>query len=83
MTQPIALVTKPTVAEEIKVEVLRILREALAKAEAGDVESCIVILRHPGGSWSDERSGLLKMAEAIGHIEIVKQSWITSYLRES
>jgi hypothetical protein len=76
----LSLVTKPPPSEEIRRDVCRILREALVKAEAGEVAEAIVILKWTDGNWSDERSATVSMSEAVGKLEIVKQAWIASYL---
>lgn len=52
MTSPIALVTKPTAEDEVKESVVRVLREALAEAEAGNVDSVAMILSHPDETWT-------------------------------
>lgn len=82
MTSPVALVSKPTVAGSIKSVVVDLLKEALVKAEAGEIESVIIILKRPDGTWHDDRSGCIGMVDAIGHLEIIKQAWINVYLKE-
>ena len=81
MTGPIALAPKPTVAEAIKTDCVRLLRDALARAEAGEIEAVAVILKLTNGRWYDERSGVMDFPEAVGRLEIVKQSWISHYLK--
>ena len=81
MTDPIALAPKPTVAETIKADCARILREALALAESGEVEAVLLVLKRTNGRWYDERSGVMDFPEAVGRLEIVKQSWIAHYLK--
>jgi len=73
---------RPTVSEELRLAAVEVLRTALAEAQTGNVDACLVILRHPDGRWSDERSGCMDFPEMVGRLEIVKQSWILSYLRE-
>jgi hypothetical protein len=73
---------KPTASDEMRQAAVEVLREALGKAEAGNVDACLVILRHPGGRWSDERSGCMDFPEMVGRLEIVKQAWINAYLKE-
>jgi hypothetical protein len=75
-----ALVTKPTVADQIRTACVDMLREALDQAERGEVSAAVVILRRPDGTWHDERSGCTDFPDAIGRLEIVKQSWIAHYL---
>jgi hypothetical protein len=59
------------------------LREALAEVEAGRVETVLVILKHPDGSWTDKRSLCMNFPEAIGRLTISIQAWINGYIRES
>lgn len=82
MSEVIKLAPKTTIDDEIKQAAIDMLRKALAEAESGNVSMCIVILRHPDGTWSDERSGSTNFPDAVGRLEIVKQAWITSYLNE-
>ena len=76
----VALVDKPSVADEIKEGAVEILRKTLAKAESGEFCSILVIARRPDGTWCDERSGVMDFPDMIGRLEIVKQTWIASYL---
>ena len=78
----LSVVGKPSVSDEIKSECANILRRALALAEAGDLTAVLVIVKHAGDTWSDERSGAMNFPDAVGRLEIVKQAWINSYLRE-
>ena len=80
MSAPIALVVKPTVEQEIQQAAIEILEKALAEAREGRVYEALVILRRPDGNWVDERSGATNFPDSIGRLEIVKQSWIKSYL---
>jgi hypothetical protein len=82
MTAPIAFVPKPSVADNIKSDVVVMLREVLAEAERGEIDAVIVIKRMPDGYWADRRSGVIHFSDAIGKLEIVKQSWIASYLAD-
>jgi hypothetical protein len=77
---PGGFAAKPTVAEDIKQQCIDLLRKALQEAEAGEVVSAFVILKRPDHTWSDERSGTMDFPDAIGRLEIVKQSWIRHYL---
>jgi hypothetical protein len=76
----IALAVKPKVEDEIRAETVRILRDALAQAESGEVVAALVVLKYQGGTWTDERSGVMDFPDAVGRIEIIKQSWIRDYL---
>lgn len=81
MSAPIQLVTKPKVEDEVRESVLRALRQTLEQAEAGEIDTVIMILGHPDGEWSDRCTSTTKLSEAIGRIEITKQEWIAEYLR--
>lgn len=83
MSEVAKLVPKPTAAEEDRLHVVKMLKEALAKAEAGEVDSALVILHHPDGFWRDERSGVRNFPEWIGRLEVIKQAWISGYLSEN
>lgn len=78
----VELARKPTASEEAKADCINILRKALALAESGDMTTLIIIAQRPDNSWSDERSTAVNFPDAIGRLEIVKQSWITSYIKE-
>lgn len=82
MSKVATLAPKPNVREEFRLASIEILRDRLAQAEAGDVASVVVIVKHMDGTWSDDRAGTDTFPEAIGRLEIVKQAWINSYLRE-
>ena len=80
--KPIKLATRPPISQQIKDDCVDILRKALAKAEAGDMETVLVICKNDDGTWSDEHSGTMRMGEAIGYLEIIKQEWINRYLAD-
>lgn len=80
MTKTIVLVPTPTAAEIFRTACVDILRERLAQAEAGDIDSVVLIVKHADGTWSDDRSGVDGFPEAIGRLEITKQAWVRAYL---
>lgn len=80
MSAVLKLAVPPTLGEEIKQDCVRILKKALIMAEAGEVESVLMICKRTDDTWSDEHSGTLKTSEAIGYLEICKQRWISQYL---
>ena len=82
MNSPIVLVPKPKASDEVRGSVVRLLRESLEQAEAGEVNTVIIIASHPDGTWTDLCSSTDKLSEAIGRLEITKQAWIAEYLRE-
>lgn len=73
------LVTKPTLADEIKEGVVKLARTVLEDAEAGNASTLLVICVRPDGTWSREWSGTQEMAAMIGRLEITKQEWIAQY----
>lgn len=82
MSAPIALVAKPTVAEEVRESVVRLLRGTLAEAEAGEVSTVVILVGHINGDWFSRCSDTEHFSEAVGRVEIIKQEWIAQYLRD-
>lgn len=82
MVKPIALVAKPKIDEQIREDVTLLLRETLAQAERGEIQSVAIILENTDGNWSNCVSDAMKFSDAIGRLEITKQEWIAQYLRE-
>lgn len=78
MSEPLKLVVKSP-ADEIRADVLDILREQLARAEAGEIDSVLVVFKYPDGHWGHRHSGVVGFSEAIGQIETIKQDWIDAY----
>lgn len=78
----ITLVTDPTTDEIVKESVVRLLKDALAMAEAGRVDSLIVILGHPDETWTDMAAETGKFSQAVGRLEILKVKWINRYLED-
>jgi len=76
----IALVAKPTAAEQAKIETVELLRELLVQAEAGDVVEIFAVIKHPDASWSSKRSTCTDTPALIGRLEIAKQGAIANYL---
>lgn len=81
MSTPVTLVPKAKTTDDVRESVVRLLRDSLAQAEAGDVDTVIIILSHPDGEWSDRCSDTEKLSEAIGRLEITKQEWVSQYLK--
>ena len=79
MTEIVSLVQKPTVTEEIRSNVVNILRETLEQAERGEIDTVIMILHHPDGDWTDRASSTEIFSDSIGRLEILKQKWISNY----
>lgn len=80
---PIKLVPRPTADDEARKSVIKLLRLALERAERGEVLTAIVILQHPGNSWSNGVGGALNASETVGRLEIAKSEWVERYLRET
>jgi len=78
---PIKLVTNPTASEEVKESVVRLLRDTLTEAEAGQIDCVAIIIGRVDGQWLDRCSTTMCFSEAIGRLEITKQEWIEQYLR--
>ena len=76
----IALVPKQKTSDEVRKSVVKVLKEALDLAEAGEIDTAIIILGHTDGEWSSGCSSTENVSEAIGRLEITKQEWISSYL---
>lgn len=77
------VVAAPSAEDEIRVEVVNMLKEALEQAERGEVSEIFMILKHPGtDEWSDRATMTQHLSEWIGKLEITKQSWITQFLKE-
>ena len=79
----LSIAAKPTLAHDIRQRIVEDLKEVLLKlAEAGEIESSVIIFKRMGDGWSDRRSGSLNFPDSIGRLEIVKQAWIAEYLRQ-
>lgn len=72
MTDSIRLIPKPTVDEEIRASVIKLLQEAMADVEAGKVLGVIILSKEVEGTWYHRASGSISVREEIGAIEILK-----------
>ena len=80
----VRIAPKPTIEEKIKEDCAVILRRALAKVEAGEINGCVLLLMHSAdGHWSDDRSGFRDFSGVIGRLTITMQSMINTYLKEN
>ena len=71
-------VPKPTAKDEIRADVIEKLKEALKRAEIGDVDEILIIMRHPGDDkWSNLATPTLSVARWIGYLEITQADWIS------
>lgn len=58
--------------DQNKLDAARILKEVLARAEAGDVLGLIVVTKDSDGMWSHQTTASLSIREEIGAIECLK-----------
>jgi hypothetical protein len=79
VTSPISLVAKPTADEEIRQSVITVLREALAEAEAGNINGVAMILSHPDETWTHRGSECMEFSRMVGRIEMLKHQWIKEH----
>lgn len=77
----VELVPKPGVRAEVQESVVKVLRAALYKAEAGEYQSVVVIARTKTG-WHEFASKTLNFSEMIGRLYVVAASWIAAYNEE-
>jgi hypothetical protein len=82
MSAPVKLVAKPTADEEVCKSVVTLLTDALAHAEAGEIDTVLLIAHYVDGEWSDAFSDTNRYSETIGRLEIAKHEWIANYLRK-
>ena len=80
--QTTKLVPKPSIENQIKEQVAKILRKLLTESEAGQIAAMLVICKRPDGSWYDERTSVMYFPDAIGRLEIVKHDWITQFIKD-
>lgn len=64
----LTIVPKPTVDEEIKLQAIRILREAIDDVEAGKVSGVIILSKEVAGTWYHRASGSMSIREDVGSI---------------
>lgn len=69
---PVKLVPRLTVGQEIRDGAIAILREAMADVEAGNVLGVIVLCKETDGMWMHRASGTISVREDIGAIEMLK-----------
>jgi hypothetical protein len=77
---PVTLIPKLKATDEVRESVVRLLRDSLEQAERGEVDTVIIILGNPDGTWTDRCSETRKLSEAIGRMEITKHEWIAQAL---
>lgn len=72
MNTPIKLVAPLTVDEQNKEDSVRILKDELCRAEAGEVRGVIIITKDLDGMWTHHVTGCISLREEIGAIECLK-----------
>jgi len=82
MTTPVKLVAKPTADEEVRKSVVALLKDVLVHAEAGEIDTVLLIAHYVDGAWSNACSDTNRYSETIGRLEIAKHEWIANYLRK-
>lgn len=72
----LGVVKQPTADEGCKASSIKALAEALERAEKGDVEEVLIILKHPGeGDYSVLASDTQSMTGWVGKMEQLKFDW--------
>ena len=72
-------VPRPSAADEIRAELVRMAEELLAEIKAGEITEMLMIVKHPDSKWSNRWSGSLDYPRTIGELEITKYEMISSY----
>ena len=79
---PVKLVTPPPFNEKNRVDAARLLRDALARAEGGEVLGVIIVTKDSDGMWTHQTTASLSIREEIGAIECLKWDRIYRSHRE-
>ena len=82
MTKLVSL-SKPTVQEENKNDLIEIFERLLKCAKEGRIDACFTIVRAPDGFWKEDAAGNIPTTELVGKIEVAKQRLIDIYLKGS
>ena len=72
MSAPVKLVPQPPFDERNKTDAVKLLRETLDRAEAGEILNVIVVTKDTDGMWSHLTTASLSIREEIGAIECLK-----------
>ncbi len=78
--EKLRVVQRPTAEDKVQREVLTHAESILALARDGQIDSLVVIMSHPDGSYSELISSTTQFRQMIGQLEVVKQNWIGNYL---
>jgi len=82
MTAPVKLVTSPPFDEQNKVDAVKTLRDALSRAEAGEVLGVLIATKDSDGMWSHQTTASMGVCEEIGALECLKWDRIYRSHRE-
>ena len=82
MSQPVKLVTALPFDEQNKTDAVRLLRDALTRAEAGEVLGTIIVTKDADGMWSHKTTASMSIREEIGALECLKWDRIYRSHRE-
>jgi hypothetical protein len=74
----ISLVPEPDT--EVRDSVVQLLESLLEDARAGKLDTFAGVIHQTSGGWAEVASTTEVFLEAIGRIEILKQTWIANYL---
>ena len=72
MTAPVKLVTPPPFDEQNKADAVNLFRDALARAEAGEVLGAIIVTKDTDGMWTHQTTASMSIREEIGALECLK-----------
>jgi hypothetical protein len=77
----VSLVREPDT--EVRDSVVKLLESLLEDARAGKIDTFMGVIHQTSGGWTEVASTSEIFTEAIGRLEILKQTWIADYLRRS
>jgi len=73
-------VKPPSVSNEIRDSMIKLIEDLLEEAKAGDVtEVCILIQHADPKEWSDRSSMTENIMTWVGRLETTKLDWIAKY----
>ena len=72
MSAPVKLVPTPPFDEHNKADAVKLLRDALTRAEAGEVIGAIIITKDTDGMWTHRTTACLSIREEVGALECLK-----------
>lgn len=79
MVDPVVLVPKPTADNEVRRNVIDLLRETLVDAEAGKIITALIIIEYTDGEWGNRWSGTTHFVDTIGRLEVTKYEMIKQF----